>query len=478
MKLGLAGGSYESQSPNVSADRTINFYPELVESGRGKASVVLYPTPGLSVFTTLVGSPVRGIFQINDRCFAVAGPTLYEIIGNGTNVSRGTVANDGLPVSMASSPTQLLISSGGTAYVLTLATNVLTTIASGTLANVAMVAYIDGFFLALLRNSQQFRISTVLDATSWPALQIIQVSVFPDDVLSMIATHRELVLGGRTKSVVYYDSGSTNIFDVIPGSLIEQGTIAAFSPVNLDNTVFWLGGDERGAAIVWRAQGYTPTRISNHAIEFAMQGYTTLTDAIGYAYQDQGHSFYVLYFPSADVTWVYDVATGLWAERAFWNNGVFEAHLARCHTYVFGKHLVGARNSGNIFEMSINHLDDAGSLIRRIRRAPVISEENLWLFHHQVEVDLETGVGPTPPLLDGAGNARDPMISLRFSDDGGHRWSNTYSVGAGKVGEYRKRAIWRRLGRSRERIYEVSVSDPVRWRLIDAYVQLSPGSGA
>ena len=291
------GGSYTSQSPNASADQTMNWYSESVETGAGKSKLVLYPTPGLSLFVALTGASVRGIFSINNRTFAVAGTGLSEILGNGTSVSRGTVADNGLPVSMAASPTQLLIASGGRAYVLTLATNVLTTIAAATLTNVSQVAYIDGFFLALNRDTQQFRISTVVDATSWPALQIIQVSVFPDNVLSMIASHRELWLFGITKSVVYYDSGSAQIFDVIPGATFEKGSIATWSPVNLDNTLFWLGGDERGAAMVWRANGYTPQRVSNHAIEFAMQGYTTINDAIGYSYQDQGHSFYVLYFP-------------------------------------------------------------------------------------------------------------------------------------------------------------------------------------
>jgi hypothetical protein len=456
----------------------MNWYPESIETGTGKSRIAMYPTPGLSLFTALTGASVRGIFTINSRTFAVAGTTLYEVIGDGTNVSRGTVANDSLPVSMAASTIELLIASGGTVYVLTLATNVLTTIASGTLTNVSTVVYIDGFFLALIKDSQTFRISTALDGTSWPGGQVIQVSVFPDNVVSMIADHRELWLFGLTKSVVYFDSGSAQIFDVIPGGLIETGSAAVFAPIRLDNTIFWLGGDERGTAMVWRAEGYTPRRVSNHAIEFAMQGYTTISDAVGYSYQDQGHSFYVLYFPTADKTWVFDVATNMWGERGFLNLGSFEAHLARCHTYNFGRHLVGARNSGNIYDMSIDYFDDAGSPLRRVRRAPHIGAENKWAFHHQLEVDVEVGLGPTPPLLDGAGNPRDPQLMLRWSDDQAKTWSNTHTVGFGQAGAYRTRAIWRRLGRSRDRIYELSVSDAVPARITDAYLEVSAGNNS
>ena len=472
------GGSYESQSPNASADKTMNWYSESIETGAGKSQLVLYPTPGLKLFVALTGSSVRGIHSINNRTFAVAGTELQEILGNGTKVNRGTVANDSLPVSMAASPTQLLLSSAGTAYVLTLATNVLTTIASGTLTNVSQVEYIDGFFLALNKDTQTFRISTVLDATSWPGGQIIQVSVFPDNIVGFKADHRELWCFGITKSVVYYDSGSAQIFDVIPGAIIEKGTVAGFSPVRLDNTLFWLGGDERGAAMVWRAAGYTPQRVSNHAIEFAMQGYTTINDAIGYSYQDQGHNFYVLTFPTASATWVLDTATLMWHERAFLNLGVFEAHHSRNHTYAFGKHLVGDWNSANVYEMSISFFDDDGSPLRRVRRAPHISRESKWMFHSFLQVDLEAGVGPTPPLLDGDGNPRDPLIGLRWSDDGGHVWSNTHQVGVGQIGNYAKRAIWRRLGRSRDRIYEISASDAVPWRIIDAFLEITPGNGA
>ncbi|KKL04756.1 hypothetical protein LCGC14_2612870, partial [marine sediment metagenome] len=399
-RIGLAGGTYQSQSPNASADFTMNFYPEFMESENPKSRIVLYPTPGLSLFTALTGASVRGIIKINARCFAVAGTTLYEIKGDGTNVTLGTVVNDGLPASMVASTIELLIASGGTVYVLTLATNVLTTIPSGTLTNVSVVVYIDGFFLALNKGTQIFRISAPLDGTSWPGGQVIQVSVFPDNVVSMIDDHRELWLFGVTQSVVYSNTGSAAIFDVINGSVLQTGSGAVFSVANLDNTIFWLGGDEKGPAMVWRAAGYTPQRVSNHAIELAIESYTTTSDAIAYPYVAQGHAFYVLYFPTADKTWVYDVATDMWAERGFLKAGQFEAHHSRCHTHVFNKHLVGDWDSGNVYEMSIDHLDDNGSPLRRVRRAPHLSEENKWAFHSFLQVDVETGLGPTPPLLD------------------------------------------------------------------------------
>ena len=342
------------------------------------------------------------------------------------------------------------------------------------------------FSLRLIANSNQFQWSTPLDATMWDALDTTRVSVFAGNVLSMFADHNELWFWGERQSQPYALTGSANVFDIIPGGFIEAGIYAPNSPVRLDNSIFWLGGDERGAGVVWRANGYTPNRVSNHAIEFALQGYLTtygstgLSTAVGYSYQDQGHGFYVLYFPLPSATWVYDVATGMWHQRGYWNatNGIFTAHHSQNHTFNFGKHLVGDWSSGKVYDMNIAYYDDAGNPIRRVRRTRHASSDQSYVFFKTLQIYAETGVGPQPPLTDGAGNPRDPMINLRWSNDGGKTWANEISVGIGQAGNYNQRVMFRRLGRGRARVWEVSASDPVPYRLIGAFLDFSAGEGA
>jgi len=543
--------------------------------------MALYPTPGLiSFFVAPDPGPVRGLYTVNGRTFHVSANNVYEIgvLGTALNTYAGSITNDGLPVSFAGGGNQLLIASGGNAYVIDLTANTLTLIPAGTLTNVSMVAYIDGFFFALIKNSNQLFASALLDATTWPGLSTTKVSVFTDNVISIIADHRELGVIGPRAAQVYYDSGNFPFpLDIIPGAFIEQGIAAQFSLAKLDNSVFWLGSDERGNGIAWRMQGYNPVRISNHAIEFAWQGYARIDDAVAYAYQDQGHAFYVVSFPTAKATWVYDVATNMWHQRGFWNaqQGVFQPHLAQYHTFNFGKHLVGGPSNGTLYQMSINFTNDFGNAIRRVRRAPHISQEQEWIFHQQLQVDAESGLGsfvataPTLILADtngvlwsvsvddagllhttvvGSGtpatlflndptNAASwqvkvtiagiltttavgfngtfpktftivsstgltswnigvtlagllttakvanfiatptgtPTLMLRWSDDGGHTWSNIQTRTAGAPGEYKFRSIWRRLGRSRDRVYELSFSDNAIIRIIDAYLMASPG---
>lgn len=491
-RFGIVGGSYQAQNASADSQLTMNWVPEKDESSAGKSDFILNPSPGLSLFGTLSDSPLRGEWQVNtpskvQRAFAVAGSTLFEVFSNGTSSALGAVANDGKPASLASSNIQLMIASGGQGYCLTLATGVLTG-PIATIAGVTQVGYSDGFFVASIGDSAQIFVSAALDGTTWNPADTAIVSVFPDDIISMLVDHREVVLLGSKQSQAYYDSGNTFPYDVIPGGYAEQGSGATFGAVKADNTVFWIGGDERGNGIAWKAQGYTPQRISTHAVELAWQGYSTISDAEAYSFQDQGHTVIHWYFPTANKSWRYDVATGLFHEVGFWDeaHGVFTAHRSRCHMFAFSKHLVGDWNSGNIYQMSSavsdgaggwNFATDFGNPLRRVRRSPYVGMAGVWNYFESLEIMAETGLGPESPLLDGAGAARDPQLILKWSDDGSKTWSNGRKLNFGQVGKYSTRVIARQLGRcwgSIGRVWELSTTDPVPWRLVDADLVASP----
>jgi hypothetical protein len=259
--------------------------------------------------------------------------------------------------------------------------------------------------------------------------------------------------------------------------------------VRMDNTLFWLGQDERGAGIVWRVNGYTPQRISTHSVEWFISEYAKangISDAVAYAEQDEGHTCYVLHFPSATcepsaaggmtqnvrlgATWVYDVASQQWHERAYWNapTGQWQAHLGRSHCYGFGQHLVGDYQSGNIYVASSDNFDDAGKAIRRVRRAPVLSDEQRTMFFHSLEIAMQVG----------AGNAIDPnpLGALRCSNDGGLTWGSERTISLGVAGNYTDRVRWTALGSARRRVYEFSTEARVPVTLVDAYQEATPGT--
>lgn len=483
MRIGFVGASYTSRSTAIADEECINFFAETLESqgsivpsksyGGSTAGTVrsYYGTPGLAVFSALPQSPVRGSCWTGTRCFVVGGTQLIELASDGTQTVRATVASDDKPASIIASNIQLLIVSGGHAYCYRLADNSIVEV-TDQLAGVPVRAdYSDGYFIVCFKDSNKFQMSGILDGTTWPGLQVNAVSVFPENITSIIVNHRELWVFGSGHTQPYQDTGTQEIFDVIPGALIESGNAAAFAPCRLDNSVFWIDEDERGGRIAWRSQGYTPVRISTHAVEIDLSSYEDISGLVSYAYQEGGHLFWVLYIPGAPCSWVYDVAEGLWHKRASWENGAWRPHHSWNHVYAFGKHLVGDWESGNVYEISMDNLTDAGANIRRLRRTPTISDEMAWINHAELTVDFDTGLGPQPPFTNGDNAPRPPQAMLRWSDNRGKTWSNEHWVGCGFAGQYNTRAVWRRLGRSRYRVYELTVTDPIPWAIVDAYLR-------
>jgi hypothetical protein len=245
----------------------------------------------------------------------------------------------------------------------------------------------------------------------------------------------------------------------------------------MDNGLFWLGSDARGNGMVYRANGYTGQRISTHAVEYAIQGYATISDAIGYTYQQDGHSFYVLLFPTGDATWVYDVATGGWHERARFENGQFYRHASNCQMNYNGEIVVGDYDNGNLYAFDLDVYADNGNpqkWLRSWRAMPSDQNTLKRTAHHSLQLDCETGVGLT------TGQGSNPQAMLRWSDDGGHTWSNEHWTSMGAIGSFGTRAIWRRLGMTekiRDRVYEVSGTDPVKVAIVGAELSISPTNG-
>lgn len=478
-RIPVVGQTYESRSPAVDAQRTINWYLEHVESGTGKARSVLYPCPGLEPFGLLTDAPVRGLASELGRVFAVAGGTQYEVKPDGSSVVLGHVANDGGRVTLRANGLQghqLFTVSGGYGYIYDLNTGVFTELATvpGFPSGEAVSGtFLDGYFVVSTTTS--FQISGLFNGLTWDAAEKAIRSMGSDNIVTAFQNHRELWVWGDVTSEVWYNAGTANFpFAPIQGVFVEMGCWAKNSPNRFDNQVVWLAGNRDGDCMAVMAAQYVPQRISTHAVEMAWRRYEKTNDAVSYCYQEDGHNFFVLTFPTAQATWVYDAATKLWHERAFWNTtlGQWEAHRAICHCRAFDKHIVGDRQTGRLYSYSLKYALDGADEIRWLRRFPHISSENKRLFFQRLELEMETGLGTWPPIV----QTEPPQVMLRWSDDRGHTWSPEQWVGAGKTGEYMARVYWNRLGSSRDRVFEVTMTAQVPWRLIDGYLTVEGGA--
>lgn len=477
MKSPILGSSYVARSVNAADNRMVNLFPELVPEG-GKEPAFLSRCPGLRRKATIGSGPIRGLWQTKGVMYAVSGDTFFKVETYGTTRLKGTpigtVTGTG-PVSMSDNGTQIFIACNPDGFIYNIVTEVFAQITDPDFPGAVTVGYLDGYFVFNEPDSPRVWVTALLDGLSVDPLDFASAEGDPDGLVSLIIDHREAWLFGTNSIEVWYDAGLPDFpLQRIQGAFNEIGCAAPYSVAKLDNGVFWLGSDARGRGIVYRANGYTGQRISTHAIEWQIQQYGSLSDAIGYTYQQDGHAFYVLIFPSAQATWVYDVATQAWHERAGWSNGDFVRHRSNCQVSYNNEIIVGDYENGNLYAYDLEDYTDNGDIQKWLRswRALGTGQNNLKRSaQHTLQIDCESGVGIN------TGQGSNPQMMLRWSDDGGHTWSNERWVSMGKIGEYFARAIFRRLGMTlklRDRVYEISGTDPVKVAIMGAELYVTP----
>lgn len=469
-KLPFIGPAYRARSINASAQRAVNCYLEKSEDG---APIALYGTPGTVLKATLGSGPVRASIAAGGHAWFVSGNTVYRLSSSYASTNCGTIGTASGHVSMSANDTQIIIVDGAKGYIVDMATAVVSQITDPDFPNgVTQATYQDGFFIVAGNGSGQFFINeTPNNGNLWNGLDFASAEGSPDNTVSIISDHRELWLIGSDSAEVWVNTGNADFpFERSGNVFIEHGCAAAFSLDKMDNTVFWLGSDSRGAGTVWRANGYTPQRVSTHAVEYAIEHYPRIDDAFAFTYQQEGHYFYCLTFPSGNQTWVYDASTNEWHERAWLDasSGDLNRWRPSCHSFAFGIHLVGDFENGNVYALDLDYNKDNAGPIKRLRSTLCLNKAQLRQFYSMLQIHMETGVGDDVTI--------DPQLVLRYSDDHGHTWSNEKTCSIGKVGEYSKRAIFRRLGSSYNRVFEISMTDPVKFAVIDAFIEFDNGN--
>jgi hypothetical protein len=493
MKSPILGSSYVARSVNAADDRMINLFPEIVPQG-GKEPAFLTRAPGLTAFKVIPGisNSIRGLYNLYGVIYVVRGPDLYSMAPPAyTPVLRGTAITSAsllTPVVIADNGTQIFIAGDDfNGYVYNVNTTVFTKMVPGVYANFpgcTSVAFVDGFFLINKPNTQRVYASTLYDGTTWDPLAFASAEKSSDNVVGVAALHGELWVFGTNSTEVWANTGNAGFaFSPIPGAFSEIGCLSIYTVAKMDNTIYWLGIDSRGAGVVYRAKGYTGQRVSTHAVEWQIQQ-LSLDNACSYTYQQDGHSFYVLNthpIPRIDLsptTWVYDVATESWHERKSYDtsSGIYLRHWGSCQCTVKLStgvqsvvSLIGDVRVAAVYYFDLLNFTDSGTaqLWLRSWRALPTGQNNLnRTVHHSLQLDCETNQGL----------GTQPECQLRFSDDGGNNWSNYRFANLGLVSDLPTRVIWRRLGMTlalRDRVYEVSGTDPVKISIMGAELHMS-----
>lgn len=484
----FVGPSYTAASLTQEAQECINWYVEADQmkfSGSPSTNVpeqrgyqALYPTPGLVTRLELLVGEVRGFHVRSDNAvlYAVSGNTLYSIVATGLTTYSATVVDILLSstgrVYMDDNGAALYITDGTSRYSYIWGTSTFAIQNDGAFTNGNVCFEVDNFIVYNRPGTSQWGCTDAGAVTSNP-LNLGSKLIASDNIVSLIPDHRQVILLGERTSERWVNVGTFPFpFAVVPGTSMQHGLAAQNSVARLGEGVAYLAQDERGNATVisWGATATNPTRISTFAVENAIQSYSVTSDAIAYTYSQSGHEFYMLTFPTADVTWCFDLATQMWHKRAWRDDqNVLHRHRSNCAALFNGEVLVGDWQNGKVYAFSQTVFTDDGDLIPCIRRAPHLTNDLKRQYFHDLQIQFQPGVG----LQTGQGS--NPECILRLSNDGGFTFGNDHILTIGTVGQYKHRAIKRRLGYARDRVFEIEVTDPVYRVVVSSNLNASGG---
>ena len=480
----------------------------------GSTTFTLSATAGGTAITTTVGTPTGLSYKYAPTTLnvtAVSSGTLY--LGQtiqGTGISANTMIT-ALGTGSGGTGTYTVSNSQNisseTMYALNF-TQIPTT--DGAFSGGNTVDTVDNYFVYNRPNTQQWGSSDALSPIS-QGLSFSSKDGSPDNLVSLIVDHREVYLLGETSSEVWIDVGAFPFpYQRIPGTSTQHGIAAQFSMARLGNSFAYVSRNSRGQGMIVQMNGYLPTRISTHAVESTLAN-QYIDDAVAWTYQLEGHECYVVSFPTLNLTWVYDSTTTMWHKWLYVTNGnVYGRHRGNCSAVFQGLVLCGDYANGKIYELDRTNYTDDGQPIRRLRRAPHLVADLQRQFFDELQLQFQPGVGttgfsvvmpttyisnpyyiggtatltigPTDVFIIGNGSKINPIDTttypqamLRWSNDGGSTWSREYWVTIGQLGKYKNRAIWRRLGMARDRVYEVVITDPVKAVIVSANLKASAG---
>jgi hypothetical protein len=483
--FGFVGASYEAPSIYQDAQECINFYPEIdpTKQPGSRGVVALYPTPGLVQELQLNAAEVRGMRALSGGQYlvVVVGNCVYSVTTSFVATQIGLLSTNSGQVEITDNVTTnngltAYIVDGPNRYTWVASTNLFSVLPStdGLWQGATSTDTVDSYIIYNEPNTQNWA-ATDLGLAVTTTGNYGSKDGAPDNLVALIVDHRQVYLLGEVTTEVWVDVGSTITglttfpFQRISGTTMQHGCAAKYSVARFGESFMFVSRDTRGQAIIGAVNGYTLVRTSTHAVEQSLVG-VDVSDAIAYTYQIEGHEMYVVTFPSIDLTWVYDLATQQWHKWLSWDKDTgYYRHRSNCYAFFAGKNLVGDFENGKIYSLNNDVYTENGATIRRLRRAIHLTSDLQRQFFEEFQIQFQPGVG----LNNGQGS--DPQAMLRWSNDGGSTWSNEHWVTIGAMGRYQNRAIWRRLGWSRDRIFEVAVSDPVKTVIVSANLKASVG---
>lgn len=482
---GFVNGAYVAASITQDAQDCLNWYveadpmkadsPNTAEDETQRGHTALYPCPGtISEIDDLGQVQWRGLLPIpTGQLLGVAGNTLYLIESDFSYSDVGTLLSYAGIVGMTCNNTAAYLVDGENRYSYTWDTDTFATVIDGPFDGGTSTDIVDNFIIYNRPDTNQWGCTDAGDIAS-NALNLGEMIGSSGNIVALIADHRQVLILGETYSERHVNVGSAPFpFAIVPGSSIQHGCEAKYSVARLGEGVAFLARDTRGAVsvIMWGAAITQPQRISTFAVEQAIQKYSVTSDAIAYSYSQSGHEFYVLTFPTEDATWCYDLASGFWHRRVWRDSfNVYHRHRSNCAALFGQDTVVGDYENGKLYRLSLEEFTDDGEPLPCVRVSRHFTSDLKRQFFSDMQIQFQPGVGLQ------SGQGEDPVCYLSMSRDGGFTFGNYQEIKLGKVGQYTRRALKRRLGYARDAVFKILVTDPVYRVVVSANMNMTPGA--
>lgn len=431
----------------------------------------MYGTPGL-VASFMASSPfalpMRGMLGTQTALYLVAYNQFQSVTSTGAVLASGSLGSVTGLVSIAYSPTQVVIADGAAGYLYTPATLTFTTIGASFPNGAKTVTFVSSFFVAEQPGTQQFWVSNSNDGSTWNALAFASASSFSDNILAVDNLLGNLILFCQQHTEFWQNIGAApEPFAPILSAQNEYGLAAIFSRAHVDQSIIFLAQTREGQVQFVQLNGFNAVVISNPDLEYIINRYPTVLDAVALSYEQDRHKFYQVTFPTANQSFLFDCSTRLWSEVQTGSSVISSRHWANLSTYYAGRTLFSDFATNQIYTMSPNQFTDNGQIIiREVITRHVLSNFNRIRIS-LLYLDMDVGVG----LQTGQGSS--PQIMLQYSKDNGRTWSAERWATLGPVGLYLTRVIWRRFGSTRDATFRIRMSDPVKFVITEAAIKLA-----
>jgi len=464
----FCGQAYKEQSTFISPAECINLYlhpyPEL-----GENRMALLGTPGLRLFANLGGvGESRAMISFGGFLYTVIGNKFYKVWPNGAYTHVGTLQTSSGRVGIDTNGLDIIMVDGPHGYVYDLTTGAFTQIVDADFPGGDVVVQVDGYYLVNNPGTGQVYRSDYNNGLSWEGLAFSTAGGDPDPVVGLVVDHRDVYVIGEKTTEIWYNTGTgTFNFDRIDGAFTEQGGSASHAQCKANNAVYSLGRDALGVGQVFQYSGRQPKVVSTFPVDYAISKYT-LSDAFMWPYQQLGHTFVALTFPTSNITWVYDSTMGLWHQRSSLYTGVAGRWRAYAHAVFNGQHIVGDATSGKLYILDPEVYDEDGTELVATRTTSVLRKKQDRITVDEVQVVTEPGVG----LITGDAEDVDPKGMLSWSKDGGRTWSAEVDIPLGKIGETENVASVTQLGQGRNWAFRLRISAAVKRTILGAVAEV------